>query len=72
MRVETVDIAPTLQAIGCYAQRDAAVRVVLPDYDERWKMKLVIVGGNQGLVNRFKLVAQSPDGAMHERELPPQ
>jgi len=69
VRVETVDIAPTLKAIGCYSQRDAAVRVVLPEYDERWKMKLVIVGGNQGMVNRFKLVAQSPDGAMHEREL---
>ena len=69
VRVETVDIAPTLHAIGCYAQRDAAVRVVLPEYDERWKMKLVIVGGNQGLVNRFRLVAQSPDGSMHEREL---
>jgi len=69
VRVETVDIAPTLKAIGCYSQRDAAVRVVLPEYDERWKMKLVIVGGNQGMVNRFKLVAQSPDGAMPEREL---
>ena len=69
VRVETADIAPTLEAIGCYSQRDAAVRVVLPEYDERWKMKLVIVGGNQGMVNRFKLVAQSPDGAMHEREL---
>ena len=69
VRVETVDIAPTLKAIGCYSQRDAAVRFVLPEYDERWKMKLVIVGGNQGMVNRFKLVAQSPDGAMHERDL---
>jgi NAD+ synthase len=70
VRVETVDIAPTLKAIGCYSLRDAAVRVVLPEYDERWKMKLVIVGGNEGLVNRFRLVAQSPDGTMHERDLP--
>ncbi len=34
LRVLTTDIAPVLEAIGCYAARDAAVRAVLPDYDE--------------------------------------
>ena len=70
LRVATFDIAPTLAAIGCYAERDAAVRKVLPEYDERWKMKLVIVGGAQGGINRFRIVAESPDGARHERDLP--
>jgi len=69
VRTETFDIAPVLSAIGCYAARDAAVRTVLPEYGDDWKMKLVIVGGAQGGINRFRLVAQSPDGAMHEREL---
>ena len=64
------DIAPTLAAIGCYTQRDAAVRSVLPEYNEAWKMKLAIAGGTDGAINRFRLVAQSPDGTMHERELP--
>ena len=62
VRAETFDIAPTLEAIGCYAARDAAVRVVLPDYDSRWKMKLVISGGSAGGINRFRVVARSPDG----------
>lgn len=70
VRVETVDIAPTLAAIGCYAQRDAAVRSVLPGYDERWRFKLAITGGSQGLVNRFRLIARDPDGGDHECELP--
>src|SRR5690348_6425433 len=69
VRVETFDIAPTLEAIGCYSQRDAAVRVVLPDYDSRWKMKLVISGGSAGGINRFRVVARAPDGATHERDL---
>ncbi|MEP7041508.1 MAG: NAD(+) synthase [Dokdonella sp.] len=69
VKVETMDIAPTLAAIGCYAQRDAAVRRVLPAYTDEWKMKLAITGGQQGQINRFKLVAQSPDGQMHEHEL---
>ncbi len=66
----TFDIAPTLAAIGCYAERDAAVRSVLPAYGDGWRMKLAIAGGTDGAINRFRLVAQSPDGAMHERELP--
>jgi NAD+ synthase len=69
VRVETFDIAPTLEAIGCYSRRDDAVRVVLPEYGDGWKMKLVIVGGSEGLVNRFQLVAQSPAGETHTREL---
>jgi NAD+ synthase len=64
------DIAPTLKSIGCYAERDAAVRSVLPEYGEGWRMKLAITGGTDGAINRFRLVAQSPDGTMHERELP--
>jgi len=70
LRVETFDIAGVLAAIGCYKARDDAVRAVLPEYAEGWKMKLVIVGGAQGGINRFRVVAQSPDGAMHERDLP--
>ena len=58
-----------LEAIGCYAARDAAVRVVLPDYDSRWKMKLVISGGSAGGINRFRVVARSPDGTFHDRDL---
>src|SRR5690606_1164093 len=33
------------------------------------EMKLAISGGSEGAINRFRLVARSPDGAMHEREL---
>lgn len=69
VRVETVDIAPTLAAIGCYAARDEAVRRVLPDYADDWRMKIVIAGGREGAINHFDLVAQSPDGRTHERTL---
>ncbi len=69
VRTETVDIAPTLEAIGCYRARDAAVRNALPEYTEGWKFKIVIDGGTEGRINRFRLVAQEPDGTAHEREL---
>ena len=70
VRTETVDIAPALAAIGCYTARDAAVRHALPEYGEGWKFKIVIDGGTEGRINRFRLIAQSPEGAMVERELP--
>ena len=66
---ETFDIAPALEAIGAYAARDTAVRSVLPAFADDWKMKLAITGGSEGAINRFRLVAQSPDGELHERDL---
>lgn len=69
VRHETIDIAPTLEAIGCYRERDDAVREALPEYGDGWQMKIVIGGGLEGRINRFHLVARSPDGEMHERPL---
>ena len=57
VRVETVDIAPALTAIGCYAERDAAVRRALPEYGEGRRLKIVIEGGIEGRINRIRLVA---------------
>ncbi|WP_458071066.1 NAD(+) synthase [Rhodanobacter sp. BL-MT-08] len=69
VRAETFDIAPALSAIGCYAARDEAVRHLLPEYDDRWRVKIAIAGGKDGRINHFQLIAQSPDGAMHESSL---
>jgi NAD+ synthase len=69
IRVETVDIAPALAAIGCYRARDEAVRRALPEYGEGWRFKIVIEGGIDGQINRFRLVAKSPTGEDVERPL---
>ncbi|KGM55588.1 NAD synthetase [Lysobacter daejeonensis GH1-9] len=69
VRSETVDIQPTLAAIGCYQARDAAVRNLIPAYGEGWKFKIAIDGGSEGRINRFRLIAQSPDGESHVRDL---
>lgn len=63
------DIAPTLEAIGCYQWRDDAIRQVFPDYTAAWKSKLVISGGLDGRFNFFNMVVQSPDGARYEKRL---
>ncbi len=66
----TEDIAATLDAIGCYRWRDAAIRKVFPDYDGTWKNKIVIKGGLEGGINHFNLVVEKPDGRLEERRLP--
>jgi len=69
---EIKDIAPTLEAIGCYQWRDAAIRTVFPEYGEGWKNKIVISQDllNSDRINFFKLVVESPEGETKEKRLP--
>ncbi len=63
------NIAPTLEAIGCYRWRDEAIAAVYPDYESDWKSKLVIAGRIDGRFNYFKLVVQPPNGEQREKRL---
>ena len=66
---ELHDIAPALEAIGCYRWRDEAIRRVFPEYGEGWKNKIVITGGLEGRINHFQLVVQKPDGETQRARL---
>ncbi len=67
------DIAPTLQAVGCYARRDEAIRRVVPDYAPGWKSKIVLPGDrlNSDVLNTYAVVVESPDGEQTSHRLPP-
>jgi NAD+ synthase len=67
---ETQDISSTLHAIGCYRNRDDAIRAVFPEYADDWKCKVAIAGGAKGGINFFKMIVQSPDGRLQEARLP--
>ena len=67
---ETENIAPALEAIGCYRWRDEAIRALFPAYGGGWKSKIAIAGGATGGVNFFRLVVQSPTGEVSENRLP--
>ncbi len=66
-----VDIAPTLEAIGCYRWGGEAIRAVFPEYTDAWKNKIVIAGGLERGINYHKLVVESPDGRRQEKRLGP-
>lgn len=38
-------IGPILEACGCYARRDAAIRRLIPEYSADWRVR-VVLGGN--------------------------
>lgn len=68
------DIAPVLDALGCYRLRDEAVRSVYPEFQPDWPWKIVMHGdrlGSGGL-NVFYAVVRRPDGAEHRVRLSPQ
>lgn len=66
---EVFDITPALEAIGCYTRRDQSIHDIFPDYDNGWKNKIVIAGGQRGRFNYFKLVVQDPGGNILEKRL---
>ena len=68
---ETHDIAATLEAIGCYKRRDAAIKNIFPDYGAGWKNKIVLKGSLDGVFNHYVLVVQTPAGELLEKRLPP-
>jgi NAD+ synthase len=69
IKYEVFDIAPALEAIGCYQWRDDAIRRVFPQYGEGWKNKIIISGGLEGRINHFQLVVQTPSGEVKQERL---
>jgi NAD+ synthase len=63
------NIAPTLEAIGCYRWRDQAIKASFPEYGPGWKNKIAIAGGLDGRINHFYLVVESPGGKTEQKRL---
>jgi NAD+ synthase len=69
----TEDIAPILEACGCYQRRDEAIRALVPGFGPGSKCKIVL-GGNRldsDRLNVFQLVVESPEGERQTLRLPP-
>lgn len=62
-------ITGALEALGCYRQRDEAIRAVFPDYEPSWRHKLVRSPPTGGPIV-FSLVVERPDGTRESRLMP--
>jgi NAD+ synthase len=57
------DIAPMLEAAGCYARQEEAIRAIVPGFDSGWKCKLVMPSILEGeRLNVSRLVVRDPHG----------
>ena len=62
-------ISEALEALGCYARRDEAIRKLFPDYEPDWKHKLIRSEPTGGIIF-FSLVVERPDGSQEQRRMP--
>jgi NAD+ synthase len=72
--IETLveDIAPALDALGCYRRQTEAIRSLVPDYGEGWKCKLVLPSIVEAeRLNVTRLTVQSPQGEVSSVRLTP-
>jgi NAD+ synthase len=67
------DIAPILDAAGCYQVREAAVRSVFPELKSEMPWKIVMHGDRlqSDALNVFYVVVRTPDGRDHKVRLTP-
>ncbi len=65
------NISEILKAVGFYSRYDAAVRQVIPEYNENWKSKIVTpnIIKTKGF-SLFSIVVQAPDGEIIKKRLP--
>ena len=74
VRAIVEDIAPALEAVGCYRRQDEAIRGVFPEYDPeagyRCKLTLPSIADGDRL-NVFTLTVRAPDGTEQSSRMPP-
>jgi NAD+ synthase len=71
LATEVVDLGAILEASGCYAEQNAAIRTVFPEYGAGWKSKVVLPPLGEGeRLNVFSLVVESPTGEVRRSRLP--
>jgi NAD+ synthase len=66
------DITPILTGAGCYRRRDAAIRRLIPDFDDDWRCKLILPGDrlDSDRLNVHYLAVQPPGGELRTLRLP--
>ena len=63
-------ITPILEAYGCYQRRNEAIRMVIPEFGDDWKCKIILPTiSNTKTLRIFSIMAQKPDGTVFRERL---
>ena len=66
------DIAPTLEAAGCYRRQTEAIRMMFPDYGDGWRNKITLPSIlDSDRLNVSELTVESPSGERRIARMPP-
>jgi NAD+ synthase len=72
VRTTIENIAPTLEAAGCYARQIDAIRTVFPEYDERHRCKITLPSIlDSERLNVSELTIETPAGERRTSRMPP-
>jgi len=73
VRTMTVDIAPTLEAIGTYKKQDDAIRKIFPEYGPKYKSKITLPADllARDAFNFFSLTIEDDKGSVKSSRLDP-
>lgn len=65
------EIAPTLEAAGCYARQREAIQTMFPEYGEGWRNKITLPSILDGeRLNVSELTVESPSGERQTKRMP--
>jgi NAD+ synthase len=71
VRFAVHDITPILEGAGCYQTQIDAIRMVVPEYADGWKHKVVLPSIlEEDRLNVSRITVQAPDGTMKTERLP--
>ncbi len=72
VKTVTENISAALEGFGCYRRRDEAIRLVIPEYQPGWDVKMVLPGNllEAPTLNVFRLVVTDPFGREFSKRLP--
>jgi NAD+ synthase len=66
------DIAPTLEAAGCYDRQNEAIRMMFPEYGEGWRNKITLPSIlDSDRLNVSELTVEAPSGERKTARMPP-
>ena len=70
--VAVEDIAPTLEAAGCYDRQTEAIRMMFPEYGDGWRNKISLPSIlDSDRLNVSELTVESPSGERKTARMPP-
>lgn len=71
IKTETIDISPTLEALGTYIKRDAVIKEIIPEYDSNFRIKLSLPSDllSRDAFNIFSLTLDDGKGNLRKVRL---